>query len=1069
MAKTYALGPPGARSCGTCVHNPRHHLSIQGALRRRGPLFGATLTALIALGVGREVRAATDCYWKAVSTASYSASTANWSCGVIPAGSGYNVHFDTSGGNGGTNAGCTISSGSPITFGTMTMTSYTGTVTVSSALTVTGDLTIQAGTLTNTGAGSISVTGNVNVSDTVTNGGDPTLVGYWSFDDASHNTDFSGTGATLGWTGTSGSNFTSDVSGTITFTDTTSVNLTNPNNTYPPSQYGKTSSNLSSLSSLCPATLTLSAWYKATSTDKSASEIVSGANTYGLRITSSGLVVMKRIAISGTAQWIEYQVPFSGVLDGNWHQIVGVIVTGTGGGMTAYLDGVPAAGAYVIGGTTTKLDSTTTPTATYAAEQPIDWTDAGTTKNAPLAIGYNPSGATGYNFGANYTSGSTSKKCGSTNTSSTSICEIDDVRVYNRALTAAQVAALAGGNQPGGGAGILSLSGSLTVSGGVTVLSTGTLTLATGSTLSIGSGKTLVMDGTLNASGGTITGAGAYEFDVGSSSTATPTLNISGLAVQNTNKYGMQINSSGLGVATGAATAFSQFDNIAFSKGTDTVAGTLLDIHADVLYLSSTGCSFDAGTAKTTNVAVTAVGTSSSGDGPRVLFGGTTCAASWTDATGHCGTSAKSDNDSNNDGVASAVGGAVVQFVPSVEDDTAGTIVGFPTAAFSWTDFTYYSTYVAFHDASGGSDVIYVRDASGNPLYSWIDPTSGEIITGTPQWITPVVGGPHYLYVSVNGSSVNTGKIYRLKDSGTGTTSGTLTVDASWGTSGAYSCTCTITSNLSIDTTNIYWAATTGTTTQQLFGISQASAATISAAWPVTPPSNVTTSSPALVTQSAGPTTIYLGTAGDLVQLAVDGTFKTNSAPGTITGRVSSGTSYLAATFGTSRLYAGDSSGTMWAISPAGFPGSTALWSYAAGGAITGNYYDAATDTLQFGTSGGSVLVIAGAGSTPLTGYPPALGSDPITAAPLYYGGVLVVGTTLGKLYFLDRSTTAAGGSPVLLKEYNFGPTESVSSISVGFDSSSNPSHYVVSTSSIANDGRLYYLDLVADPSPTYP
>ena len=925
-----------------------------------------------------------------------------------------------------------------------------------------GDLTIQAGTLTNTGAGSIGVTGNVNVSDTVTNGGDPTLVGYWSFDDASHNMDSSGTGATLGWTGTSGSNFTSDKATAINFTDTTSVNLTNPNNAGP-TQYAKSSSNLSGLSNLCPATLTLSAWYRAYSTDATASEIVSGANTYGLRITSSGLVVMKRIAISGTAQWIEYQVPFSGVLDGNWHQIVGVIVTGTGGGMTAYLDGVPAAGAYFIGGTTTKLDSTTTPTATDAAEQPIDWTDAATTKNAPLAIGYNPSGATGYNFGATSVVGSTGKKCSAVN-----LCEIDDVRVYNRALTAAQVAALAGGNQPGGGAGILSLNGSLTVSGGVTVQSTGTLTLASGSSLSIGSGKTLVMDGTLNASGGTIKGAGAYEFDVGSSSTATPTLDISGLAVQNTNKYGMQINSSGLGVATGASTAFSQFDNIAFSKGTDTVAGTLLDIHADTLFLSSSGCSFDAGTAKTTNVAVTVVGTSSSGDGARALFGGTTCAASWTDATGHCGTSAKSDNDSNNDGVASTAGGAVVQFVPSVEDDTAGTIVGFPTAAFSWLDYTYYSTYVAFHDASGGSDVIYVRDASGAPLYSWTDPVAGETITGTPQWITPVAGGTHYLYVSVNGSSSNSGKIYRLKDSGTGTTSGTLTLDASWGTSGAYSCTCTITSNLSIDTTNIYWAATIGTATQQLFGIGQTSAATISAAWPVTPPSNVTTSSPALVTQSAGPTTIYLGTAGDLVQLAVDGTFKTNSAPGTITGRVSSGTSYLAATFGTSRLYAGDSAGTMWAISPAGFPGSTALWSYPAGSAITGNYYDASTDTLQFGTSGGSIVVIAGAGSTPLTGYPPAFNSDPITAAPLYYGGVLVVGTTLGKLYFLDRSTTAAGGSPVLLKEYNFGPTESVSSISIGFDSSATPSHYVVSTSSIANDGRVYYLDLVPDQTPTY-
>ena len=29
---------------------------------------------------------------------------------------------------------------------------------------------------------------------------------------------------------------------------------------------------------------------------------------------------------------------------------------------------------------------------------------------------------------------------------------------------------------------------------------------------------------------------------------------------------------------------------------------------------------------------------------------------------------------------------------------------GFPTAAFDWNTFTYYSTYVAFHDVSGTVD-----------------------------------------------------------------------------------------------------------------------------------------------------------------------------------------------------------------------------------------------------------------------------------------------------------------------------------------------------------------------------
>ena len=102
-----------------------------------------------------------------------------------------------------------------------------------------------------------------------------------------------------------------------------------------------------------------------------------------------------------------------------------------------------------------------------------------------------------------------------------------------------------------------------------------------------------------------------------------------------------------------------------------------------------------------------------------------------------------------------------------------------------------------------------------------------------------------------------------------------------------------------------------------------------------------------------------------------------------------------------------------------------------------------------------------------LTGYPYTLNaSDPISSSPFFYNGVLVVGTTLGKLYFIDRSTTAAGGSPAIIKEYYFGPTENVSTI--GFDA--NVNRYMVSTSSNASvkDGRLYYFDLVADPTPSF-
>ena len=61
---------------------------------------------------------------------------------------------------------------------------------------------------------------------------------------------------------------------------------------------------------LRPATVTISAWYKAKSVDTSGSEIVSGSNTYGLRITTTGLTVMKRITRQHDGERLdEYRVP----------------------------------------------------------------------------------------------------------------------------------------------------------------------------------------------------------------------------------------------------------------------------------------------------------------------------------------------------------------------------------------------------------------------------------------------------------------------------------------------------------------------------------------------------------------------------------------------------------------------------------------------------------------------------------------------------------------------------------------------------------------------------------------
>jgi hypothetical protein len=945
----------------------------------------------------------------------------------------------------GTSSAGTLKSGGS-SFGALAVSGVSGTYTLQDALAVSGNLSVASGSLTS-GSFPVQVGGNVIVNDDVSNGGDPTLVGYWPLDEtASPAADSSANGNDLTWTGSPTS--ATSVPPAITFTDTHSLSMSGT------TQYLATSSTLASFAALRPTTVTLSAWYKAKSVDTNGGELISGSNTYGLRITTAGVQVMKRITDNtSTADWIEYRVPEANVLDGNWHQVVGIITTGASGQMSVYFDGVIASGNYWVNGSggASQLSPSTSPTDSAAALAAIDW-DANT-ETFGLVIGTNPS-TTGYHFGGG---GSCASQA----------CAIDDVRVYSRALTSAQVAALVHGNQPGGGGGVLSLSGSTTVSGSVSVQSTGTLTLGSGATLALGTATAagaLTLDGTLNSTAGTIKAVSAsfpYAFTVGSTASAAPALNVNGLTVKNTDSNGMWINAN-----TSAVTTFTQFDKVAFSNGTSGATTALLNVNASSLYLSSNGCTFDG----STKYAVKLTSTASSGTGPRLLFGNATCATN--DASGLCDPVEKLDNDGNNDGVVSPLTGGIVQFIRAAQSDTDGTLVGFPTSAFDWNTFTYYSTYVTFHDGASGSDVIYVRDEAGNPLYSWTDPnlinSTNETIVGTPQWIT--VGSTHYLYVGINGAAANTGGVYRLVDSGTGTTSGTLTRDTSWPTSGAtagtgyFSCGCTITSALSVDKSNVYWAGTNGA--QKLFGITQAAGVAIKAGWPVTTPANVTTSAPTLVT--SGTTSLYLATTSTLATLNFATLAWTQDTPvgiGTVNGRLNYGTSLLAATNGTSRLYAGDASGKMWAVNPSSFSGTNSLWSYDASSALSDSSYDARTDTIQFGTSAGKLVALnAGPHTTVNTSYPYSLTSDPISSAPLYFNGVLVVGTTKGNLYFLDRNTgsTTAPNGVAVIKQVSFGPDQSISTI--GFDP--NYYRYMVATSSSgAKDGRLYYFDLVSDPT----
>ena len=877
------------------------------------------------------------------------------------------------------------------------------------------------------------------------------LVGYWKLDEGQGLTtrDYSGGGMT--GTLTNGTRWTdSGVPSAITFEDPAVLTFAGASQQYVATATLSTA--------LMPSVVTVAAWYKATSVDTSGGEVVSGSNRYVTRVVSNTQIQVAKQ--TGSSTWVTVSATVSNALDGNWHHLAGVI---SATGITAYFDGA-------------SVGSTADATAIYY------------TSPVGLNIGRNPTSAS-YDF-----TGS-----------------IDDVRVYSTALSAGQISSLAGGTYPTGltsaptytlghattvggtfaqdsgtldtssytmsvsstGSAASINSGTYTVgsttstfSGGLTVKEDGTLGLASsGGTVSIGSAKTLSMDGTLNASstGATIQTAGGaatyYTFKVGSTATATPVLNITGLGVKNPDTNGMYINA-----VAGSSTTFTRFDNLAFSGGT---GSQLLQIYGTSLYLVSNGCTFDSGfTTGTTTKAVKLAGNGTADGETRAVFGGTTCANNWTTGAsdrscltiaGGTGATAKSDDDSDGNGVGNtpASNGAVVQFVRAAMADTTGTIEGFPTVAFDWNTFTYYSTYALYHDVNaGGTDRIYVRNASGTALYSWDGPT-GEDFVGTPRFDT--VSSVHYVYVATSA-----GKVYRLTDNG----STSLTTTASGWAANPYICSgCTITTPLAMDSTNLYWGGVSSST-NRVWTLVQATGALVSSS-PLSVSATVSAAAPALWTNS-GTTYMFTGESA-----AIEKTNMTTQAlvtsHGSLTGTVNGRLTVLG-----TKVYGADDVGKLW-VMDATATGLTTLWSYHDDGhhpacasgsscAVTAPLYvDPATSRAFYGDGDGHLYASYNSTGTigaEITGFPyQPSASDVYASAPLYRSGVLVVGTTTGTLYIIDIN---GGSGPVLLYTYKFGPTTKVSG--VGYDNSS--SRYMISTADPTNkDGKLFYLDLVADPT----
>jgi hypothetical protein len=140
----------------------------------------------------------------------------------------------------------------------------------------------------------------------------------------------------------------------------------------------------------------VAAWYQATKLDPAAgtpgSELISGGDQYIMRLHSADLEISKRTA-NGHMKCLG---PVTGHLDGKWHHAAATI---SATAMTVYVDGVMRLSCPLA--------------------MPIVY-DQG----PDLWVGRHGNGSGNYDFEGN----------------------IDEVRVYTRVLTAAEIAALAAGN-----------------------------------------------------------------------------------------------------------------------------------------------------------------------------------------------------------------------------------------------------------------------------------------------------------------------------------------------------------------------------------------------------------------------------------------------------------------------------------------------------------------------------------------------------------------------------------------------------------------------------------------------
>ncbi len=612
----------------------------------------------------------------------------------------------------------------------------------------------------------------------------------------------------------------------------------------------------------------------------------------------------------------------------------------------------------------------------------------------------------------------------------------------------------------------------LTVTKGILSLSpTAVVRMADGAKLTVTTGAP--DEGTLKAvSGATVTSTtvltARYLFKIDGG------VDVDGLTVRSTGVTGATAD---LGLELTASATIVKFRNVTFRDHSLVAGDRFLTVTKPSGLYAFTGCFFE-GVGAGRNVALVDSDIATASTVVKLILEGNTAATANGPGAGE-GLVVSFDVDNDNapqDGVSDiAPDGAVIQWAHAAKPDLGPTDPTrkdmFPQAAFDLTTGSVYAIYVAYKDAIGGTDVIYVLDTDGKSKGYWFEiPSSAGDLVGIPWWDQKDLDGLGPLGVErVLFAGTTLGYIYMWIDPGTG--SGAITEQKSGRVNENEALTLplnAITSPLIADASKLYFGGNSSDAAlpdpdHKMYGLLIADATPFVTAGA----SGWTTASSVKVLAApswrsvAGVSQVVMGTEfadpdgiGPLPakayiwRIAGDGTSPiSNDGP---KAAVSSPTFMFK-----SRVFAGDEEGKVHKVNSDSPTMAYFSADWPAGGppapgpayAITGApYYDYKV-RVYWGDESGRVCALEDVTAAVTAGFPVTPGgTSAIHSSPILLAPYLYVGNTNGKIFKID-----VGAPATILMTYDVGDGVNVGDLSYSFDNDK----IMVGT----GDGRFYMFD----------